>query len=98
MAGSCNSIYIYFLVNKVSISFNFQESLVFQAFQPISFFPFLVLHVMLKEGDPFNLCTNSSIICHQNSIPILLCSPIKKLTILERVKCIFLMNIFTVSL
>lgn len=62
MAGSCNSIYTYFLVNKGTTSFNFEESPVSQA-SPAFLSPHLLLfHVMLKEGSPFNLCTK--VICH----------------------------------
>jgi hypothetical protein len=58
MAGSCNSIYIYFLVNKATFPFNFEGSLGCEASPAFSSLPPLLLfHVMLEDGGPCNLCT-----------------------------------------
>ncbi|KAM7316552.1 hypothetical protein ACRRTK_024283 [Alexandromys fortis] len=51
MAGSCNSIYIYFLVNKGTISFNFEDSLIFQT-SPAFLFPLFALPCHAERGRP----------------------------------------------
>lgn len=86
MAGSCNSIYIYFLVNKGTISLHFEESLVLQTSPAFLHPPFCPSMSCWKREAHFICAQNSPITCHQKFIPILLCSPIQKLIMLERVK------------
>lgn len=83
MAGSCNSVYIYFLVNKITVFFQLLKSHFFLKFSQ-SLVSRLPCHAE-KEGGPFNICAQNQSIYHQMSIPVLLCILIQELTILERV-------------
>lgn len=86
MAGSYNSIYIYFLVNKITNFFQlfFKKSHLFRKASQ-SLVSSLPCHAGKHRG-PFNICAqNRPITYHRVSILVLLCILIQKLIIFERV-------------